>query len=145
MKKMELELPDGARVLDARRAQLEKKWNSISIGNWHVLDMIGLIIAFLAISAAHLTGIPELDGIGSVLIGLVLAATAMFLARESKALLIGETAVPEVETEACRIAAADMKVRPAIGGRYYYPDLVVSCNEPAERTTPSRPRPRGIS
>jgi len=32
-------------VLDARRVQLEKKWNTIAIGNWHVLDLIGLIIA----------------------------------------------------------------------------------------------------
>lgn len=32
-------------VLDARRVQLEKKWNAIAIGNWHVLDLIGLIIA----------------------------------------------------------------------------------------------------
>lgn len=34
-------------VLDARRVQLEKKWNSIAIGNWHVLDLIGLIIAII--------------------------------------------------------------------------------------------------
>ncbi|MFK7788137.1 MAG: DUF502 domain-containing protein [Phycisphaeraceae bacterium] len=32
-------------VLDARRVQLQKKWNSIAVGNWHVLDLIGLIIA----------------------------------------------------------------------------------------------------
>ena len=34
-------------VLDARRVQLEKKWNSIAIGQWHVLDLIGLIIAIV--------------------------------------------------------------------------------------------------
>ena len=34
-------------VLDARRVRLEKKWNSIAIGNWHVLDLIGLIIAII--------------------------------------------------------------------------------------------------
>ena len=32
----------------------------------------------------------------------------------------------------CRVAVSDMKVRPAIGTRFYYPDLVVSCNDPAE-------------
>ena len=32
----------------------------------------------------------------------------------------------------CRVATSDMKVRPAIGERYYYPDLVVSCNDPAD-------------
>ncbi|MGB0767679.1 MAG: DUF502 domain-containing protein [Phycisphaeraceae bacterium] len=34
-------------VIDARRVQLEKKWNTIAIGNWHVLDLIGLIIAIV--------------------------------------------------------------------------------------------------
>lgn len=32
----------------------------------------------------------------------------------------------------CRIAASDMKVRPADATRFYYPDLVVSCNDPAD-------------
>lgn len=34
-------------VVLARRAQLEKKWNTIAIGNWHVLDLIGLIVAII--------------------------------------------------------------------------------------------------
>ena len=37
-----------------------------------------------------------------------------------------------LENEPCRIASSDMKVRPALGQRFYYPDLVVSCNDPAE-------------
>ena len=32
----------------------------------------------------------------------------------------------------CRVIASDMKVRPAHGTRFYYPDLVVSCNDAAE-------------
>ena len=34
-------------ILDARRVQLEKKWNAIAIGQWQVLDVIGLIIAIV--------------------------------------------------------------------------------------------------
>lgn len=34
-------------VIDARRVQLQKKWNSIALGNWHVLDVIGLVIAVI--------------------------------------------------------------------------------------------------
>lgn len=34
-------------ILDARRIRLEKKWNSIAIGQWQVLDLIGLIIAVI--------------------------------------------------------------------------------------------------
>ena len=47
--------------------------------------LIGLAIAFLAITAAHLTGIAALDGIGSLLIGVVLAVTAVLPGGESKA------------------------------------------------------------
>ena len=32
----------------------------------------------------------------------------------------------------CRVSSSDMKVRLADGRRYYYPDLVVSCNDPRE-------------
>lgn len=31
----------------ARRAQLQKRWNSIALGNWHILDLIGLIVAII--------------------------------------------------------------------------------------------------
>jgi len=34
-------------IIQARRAQLEKKWNAIAIGNWHVLDLIGLFVAII--------------------------------------------------------------------------------------------------
>ena len=36
----------------------------------------------------------------------------------------------------CRIGIADMKVRAAPGSRYYYPDIVVSCNDPADEPDP---------
>jgi divalent metal cation (Fe/Co/Zn/Cd) transporter len=58
--------------------------------------LVGLLIAFIAISAAEYFQMPVLDGIGSIAIGLVLAATAVLLARESKGLLIGEQALPPV-------------------------------------------------
>lgn len=58
--------------------------------------MAGIIVAFLGVSLAHLTGDARLDGAASVIIGLILGATAVFLARETKGLLIGESAAPEV-------------------------------------------------
>jgi hypothetical protein len=48
----------------------------------------GLIIAFVGVSAAHLFEMPELDGVASIRIGPVLAATATFLVSESKGLLL---------------------------------------------------------
>lgn len=58
--------------------------------------MLGLIIAFIATIATQLTGNLYLDGIASILIGLVLAGTAIWLAVETKSLLIGERANVEV-------------------------------------------------
>lgn len=54
--------------------------------------MLGLIIALLANIIAHQTGLVIFDGIASILIGLILAGTAIWLAHETKGLLIGESA-----------------------------------------------------
>ncbi len=58
--------------------------------------MLGLLAAFAGIALGDALEIPELDGVASIVIGLILAVTAAFLAFESKALLIGEAAQPEV-------------------------------------------------
>jgi cation diffusion facilitator family transporter len=57
--------------------------------------MLGIIVAFLGIWVGHATGLAWLDGAASVVIGLILAATAWLLAVETKDLLIGEAAAPE--------------------------------------------------
>lgn len=54
--------------------------------------LIGIVIALAGTFAAEMLAMPELDGAASVGIGLVLAATAALLARESKSLLMGEPA-----------------------------------------------------
>jgi len=56
--------------------------------------MAGILIAALGLGISQLTGDPRFDGIASILIGLLLAAVALFLAREAKGLLIGEAADP---------------------------------------------------
>lgn len=67
--------------------------------------LAGLAIAAAGIALAHGTGNPLWDGAASVLIGIVLAATAIFLIIEAKGLLIGESADPEL-VEAIRACAA---------------------------------------
>jgi cation diffusion facilitator family transporter len=52
--------------------------------------IIGLAIAFLGVFFGHLWRNPYLDGAASILIGLMLALIAAFLAYETKGLLIGE-------------------------------------------------------
>jgi cation diffusion facilitator family transporter len=58
--------------------------------------MAGIVAAAIGLFIAQLTGNPFYDGAASVVIGLILAVTAMILAYESKGLLIGEAADPEL-------------------------------------------------
>lgn len=58
--------------------------------------MAGLIIAAIGVWASIHFGDPRLDGLASIVIGLILASVAIILARESKGLLIGEAADPEL-------------------------------------------------
>ncbi|MER9372167.1 cation diffusion facilitator family transporter [Mesorhizobium sp. M7A.F.Ca.US.010.02.1.1] len=77
--------------------------------------LLGLIVAFAGILAAELLEMPELDGAASIGIGLILGATAIFLARESKGLLIGEPASLEVQMKVLTIAQQDPAVQRANG------------------------------
>lgn len=54
--------------------------------------MLGLLVAFFGILLGQITGIAWLDGAAAVTIGLILAGTAIWLAIETKGLLIGEAA-----------------------------------------------------
>jgi cation diffusion facilitator family transporter len=57
--------------------------------------LIGLTFALIGVGLTVLTGNGIYDGIASLCIGLLLAAFAIVLARETTSLLIGEAAVPE--------------------------------------------------
>lgn len=54
--------------------------------------MLGLVVAFAGIALGQLTGNPAFDAIASIIIGLILGGTAIWLAYETKGLLIGEAA-----------------------------------------------------
>lgn len=58
--------------------------------------MLGLLIAFFGILLGQITGNPYYDGFASILIGMILGGTAIWLAHETKGLLIGESADPEI-------------------------------------------------
>ncbi|AZO10400.1 MULTISPECIES: cation diffusion facilitator family transporter [unclassified Mesorhizobium] len=77
--------------------------------------LLGLMVAFAGILSAELLEIPELDGLGSIGIAIILGATAIFLARESKGLLLGEPASPEVQRKVLAIAGQDPAVQQANG------------------------------
>jgi len=58
--------------------------------------LLGLLVALGGLVAYQITGNPVFDALASIGIGVVLIFTAMILALESKSLLIGESADPEV-------------------------------------------------
>jgi cation diffusion facilitator family transporter len=65
--------------------------------------LIGLVLAFIGVGLAVLTGDGRWDGVGSLAIGLLLGLAAAILAIETKSLLIGESASTDVQR---RIVAA---------------------------------------
>ncbi|WP_109126068.1 cation diffusion facilitator family transporter [Dyella sp. C11] len=77
--------------------------------------LAGNVIAALGIYLSLALDLPVLDGVASVLIGLILAIVAGILARESKSLLIGERANPTLVTGILALAAATPGVSKANG------------------------------
>jgi cation diffusion facilitator family transporter len=74
--------------------------------------MAGILAAAIGLALSQITHNPFFDGAASVVIGLILGATAWLLATESKALLIGEAADPELIRS---IRAATQKQKGIIG------------------------------
>ena len=68
--------------------------------------ILGLGVAFVGILLSEVTGILVFDGIASVIIGVILGGTAIWLAYETKSLLIGEAATPRVVEGVRRIVNA---------------------------------------
>ncbi|MEO7365674.1 MAG: cation diffusion facilitator family transporter [Sphingomicrobium sp.] len=67
--------------------------------------MAGIVAAAVGLMLSQLTGDPFYDGAASVVIGLILGVTALVLAKESKGLLIGEAADPELVRGLRKLAA----------------------------------------
>jgi len=61
-----------------------------------IAALAGLALAFVAVVLATLTGNPMWDAFGSMAVGLLLMIVAGFITREVKAMIIGESAAPEV-------------------------------------------------
>ena len=72
--------------------------------------MAGLIVALVSVHLTEALQMPVIDGIGSIIIGLILCGVASFLVWESKKLLLGDAADPEVRDGIRRIVRADEAV-----------------------------------
>ena len=72
--------------------------------------MLGLLVASAGIALSQFLNMPILDGVASLIIGLILAGTATFLAWECQSLLTGEGVSPAVQASIHAIAAAEPSV-----------------------------------
>lgn len=72
--------------------------------------LIGLLIALVCVALGQLTGIVYFDGLGSVLIGLLLIAVSLFFAVECKDLLVGEGLIEEDLDKVRKILAEEPNI-----------------------------------
>ncbi len=77
--------------------------------------LVGIVLAAGGTYASASLGMPVLDGVASIAIGVVLAIVAVLLARESKSLLIGERADRALSDSILRVAGAVPSVARANG------------------------------
>lgn len=102
----------------AREGQSLTKWfvesrqvELIVVFGEDVAAMFGLSLALAAISATLITHNPMYDALGSIGIGLLLVLVAIFVGREVKALLIGQSVEPNVREKIHRTICAHPSVR----------------------------------
>ena len=72
--------------------------------------LVGLGLAFAGVFLSEITQNPVYDGIASIVIGLLLTVVAVILVAETKGLLVGESASPEVRESIKTIVQADEAV-----------------------------------
>jgi cation diffusion facilitator family transporter len=77
--------------------------------------LVGIVLAAAGTYASVGLGLPVLDGVASIAIGVVLAVVAVLLARESKSLLIGERADRALSDAILRVAGEVPSVARANG------------------------------
>ena len=69
--------------------------------------LAGLVIALLGVTATAVAGWPYGDGLASVGVGLLLVLVAVFLANETRSLLTGESAAPDLVARVRRLVEDD--------------------------------------
>ena len=67
----------------------------------------GLVVALVSVHLTEALHMPIIDGIGSIVIGLILCGVASFLVWESKKLLVGEAADPDMRESIRALARED--------------------------------------
>lgn len=76
----------------------------------NVTDLAGLAVAFLGILLADTLGTSVFDGVASILIGVLLMVVAVVLVGETRGLLTGESADPQMRRRILAILQSDCDV-----------------------------------
>lgn len=89
--------------------------------------VLGLSIVAICLFLGHEFNLPWMDGLASLLVGLLLVSISMILARESRSLLMGEGIAPETQQKIIKLAERDESVLQArhILSTYQSPEEVV--------------------
>jgi cation diffusion facilitator family transporter len=89
--------------------------------------VIGVVSVLVCLILGHITNNPYLDGIASLLVGVILTAASALLARESRSLIIGEGISSETEKEIVKLVKNDQSVvsSPRIFSIYQSPEEVL--------------------
>jgi len=89
--------------------------------------VLGLLIVAICLFIGHRFNLPVLDGLASLLVGLLLVVISIILARESRSLLMGEGIAPETQQKIIDLVQKDPAVIQArhILSTYQSPEEVV--------------------
>lgn len=102
--------------------------------------LLGLITALVGIALSEALAMPVIDGVASVIIGILLAVTAFFLAVESRSLLTGEAASGSTRAGIDRIAREQpgvMGLNQAITMHFGPSDVLVALSLDFEDSLPA--------
>jgi len=89
--------------------------------------VIGVLTVLICLIVGHITRNPYLDGLASLLVGVILTAASALLARESRSLIIGEGVSSQTEREIVQLVKNDPSVTstPRIFSIYQSPEEVL--------------------
>lgn len=89
--------------------------------------LFGVVVAFAGVFLSRTLDAPVFDAISSIVIGLILAGVAVFLAFETRALLVGETITRDLEASIRRVCAEEETVTQVVRllGVHLSPDEVL--------------------
>jgi cation diffusion facilitator family transporter len=75
-----------------------------------IAALLGLCLAFIFVSLASLTGNVAFDAIGSACIGIVLVTISVFLSVRVRALLVGQSADPDIQEAIEKVIAREQDI-----------------------------------